>query len=153
MAKRTAQAKARTTPSVPFDQPLPHRMVIRSDLHAARDLEEEVLRHAEAAGFSRECAFALRLSLEEALVNAHRHGNCCDPTKRIIVSYDITPARAIVRVRDEGCGFNPCQVPDPTHPDRISLPSGRGIMLMRSYLDEVVYNAAGNEVQLIKERR
>jgi serine/threonine-protein kinase RsbW len=139
-------------PVVSFDQALPHRIVITSDLHAARDVEEQVLRLTETLGYSRECAFALRLSLEEALVNAHRHGNKGDTHKHITISYQIDRRRAVIRVRDEGDGFDPCTVPDPTCPERLCLPSGRGIMLMRSYLDEVIYNPEGNEVQLVKER-
>ena len=103
-------------------------------------------------GYSPECAFAVRLALEEAVVNAHKHGNRSDRTKHIIVSYDVKPDRLTVRVRDEGPGFDPRLVPDPTSPDRISLPNGRGLMLMRAYLDDVCYNEQGNEVQLVKER-
>jgi len=136
-----------------FDpQPLPHEIVIPSDLHAARQVEDRILRETEACGYSDECAFAIRLALEEAVVNAHKHGNRCDNQKHIVVSYDVQPQRVVVRVRDEGPGFNPCVIPDPTSPDRISLPCGRGIMLMRAYLDDVSYNEQGNEVQLVKER-
>ena len=63
----------------------------------------------------------------------------------------MNPNRLIIRVRDEGQGFDPSVVPDPTEPNRISLPYGRGIMLMRAYLDEIIYNQQGNEVQLVKE--
>lgn len=139
-------------PAVPFDQPLAHHVVITSDLHAARDVEEQVLRLAESLGYSRQCAFAIRLSLEEAIVNAHRHGNRCDPQKKITISYQIDGKRAVIRIRDEGPGFDPASVPDPTCPDRICLPNGRGLMLMRCYLDEVAYNKQGNEVQLVKEK-
>lgn len=139
-------------PAVPFDQPLPNRVVITSDLHAARDVEERVLRLTESFGYSRQCAFAIRLSLEEAIVNAHRHGNRCDPLKKITISYQIDGKRAIIRIRDEGPGFDPASVPDPTCPERICLPNGRGLMLMRCYLDEVAYNTQGNEVQLVKEK-
>ncbi|HOA75154.1 MAG TPA: ATP-binding protein [Phycisphaerae bacterium] len=139
-------------PVVPFEQALPNRIVITSDLNAARDVEEQVLRLAESLGYSSQCAFAIRLSLEEAIVNAHRHGNRGDSRKKITISYDIDPRRAIIRIRDEGSGFDPASVPDPTCPERICLPNGRGIMLMRSYLDEVTYNRQGNEVQLVKER-
>jgi serine/threonine-protein kinase RsbW len=138
---------------MPFDsQPLPHQIVIDSDLQAARRVEDLILREAERLGYSAECAFAVRLALEEAVVNAHKHGNRADRTKHITVSYDVRPGRIIVRVRDEGGGFDPCAVPDPTTPDRISLPNGRGLMLMRAYLDDVCYNEQGNEVQLVKER-
>jgi serine/threonine-protein kinase RsbW len=138
---------------MPFgEEPLPHQIVIPSDLHVARQVEEQIVRQTEPLGYSSQCAFAIRLALEEAIVNAHKHGNGGDPNKRIIVSYDIRPDRAVVRVRDEGKGFDPHGVPDPTSPDRIPLPDGRGIMLMRAYLDEVTYNEQGNEVELVKER-
>lgn len=139
-------------PVVPFEQALPNRVVIKSDLHAARDVEEQVLRLAESLDYSPQCAFAIRLSLEEAIVNAHRHGNRGDASKSIVISYQIDRRRAVIRIRDEGSGFDPNGVPDPTCPERICLPSGRGIMLMRCYLDEVSYNKQGNEVQLVKER-
>lgn len=131
--------------------PLSHQVAIPSSLHAARCIEEQLLSITEGFGYSEESAFAIRLALEEAIVNAHKHGNDGDPSKTIIISYDINEKRAIVRVKDEGKGFEPATVPDPTAPDRISLPTGRGIMLMRAYLDEVRYNKEGNEVQLIKE--
>lgn len=139
-------------PCVPLDQPLPHTVVIPSDLRAARDVEESILQQVEAMGYPRECTFAIRLALEEALVNAHRHGNCCDCNRHITISYDIDPRRAVVRIADEGRGFDPGAVPDPTSPERLSLPNGRGLMLMRSYLDELLYNDRGNVVQLVKER-
>jgi serine/threonine-protein kinase RsbW len=139
-------------PVVPFEQTLPNQVVIKSDLHAARDVEEEVLRLAESLGYSQQCAFAIRLSLEEAIVNAHRHGNRGDADKSITISYKIDRQRAVIRIRDEGPGFDPSSVPDPTCAERICLPSGRGIMLMRCYLNEVTYNKRGNEVQLVKER-
>jgi serine/threonine-protein kinase RsbW len=138
---------------MPFDShPLAHRVVIRSSLSAARQIEEQILQEAESAGYSPQCTFAIRLALEEAMVNAHRHGNRSDGSKHLTVSYEVRPSRLIIRVRDDGEGFNPEVVPDPTAPERICLPNGRGIMLMRAYLDEVSFNEEGNEVQLVKER-
>jgi len=126
--------------------------VIPSDLRAARQIEEQIIRKAEERGYSPHCAFAIRLALEEAMVNAHKHGNGGDPRKQIAVSYEVGRKRTVVRVCDQGRGFDPRMVPDPTAPERISLPNGRGIMLMRAYLDEVVFNEQGNEVQLVKEK-
>ena len=139
---------------MPFDpRPLPHQVVISSDLRAARQVEERLLTMVAGLGYSPESAFAIRLALEEALVNAHKHGNRSDPSRKITISYDLDERRAIFRVRDEGPGFEPIRVPDPTRPDRVSLPTGRGIMLMRAYIDDLAYNDKGNEVQLTKERR
>jgi len=140
-------------PEKPFDsQSLPTRVVIPSDLAAARKVEDQVLKETELLGYSPECTFAIRLSLEEAIVNAHQHGNGCDPTKTIAVAYRVTPQRVVICVRDQGEGFDPSLIPDPTAPDRLALPDGRGLMLMRSYLDKVSFNERGNEVQLFKER-
>ena len=134
------------------DDPLPHEVVIPNDLAAARDMEERIVAQTATLGYSPECAFGIRLALEEAMVNAHRHGNASDPDKTITVSYDINEDRVVIRVRDEGSGFDPRGVPDPRQPDRLPLPHGRGIMLMHAYLDDVRYNEQGNEVQLVKER-
>jgi len=137
-----------------FDaEPLAHQITIPSDLRAARDVEEQILQAAEKHGYRKENRFAVRLALEEAIVNAHKHGNCGDATKKITISYDVNANRVIIRVRDEGDGFEPYQVPDPTAAERISLPSGRGLMLMRAYVDEVTYNEQGNEVRLVKNKK
>ena len=133
-------------------RPLPHEVVIPSDLSAARVIEDEILRQAEALGYSPEYCFAIHLALEEAVVNAHKHGNQSDPAKKLVISYKVDRQRVIVRVRDEGAGFDPHCVPDCTAPDRISLPYGRGIMLMHAYLDRVSYNESGNEVEMVKEK-
>jgi serine/threonine-protein kinase RsbW len=131
---------------------LPSKVIIPNDLTAARKVEDRIMRQVESMGYSPRCVFGIRLALEEALVNAYRHGNHGDESKRITVSYDIGPQRVVVRVRDDGPGFEPGRVPDPTSPDRVCLPCGRGIMLMRAYLDEVTYSDQGNEVQLVKEK-
>ncbi len=132
--------------------PLPHTVVIASDLVAAREVEEQILKETERMGYTKECGFAIRLALEEAIVNAHRHGNRGDSSKTLTISYNVSDERMIVRIRDEGPGFDPEGVPDPTEPERIALPNGRGIMLMKAYLDELRFNRCGNEVTLIKER-
>jgi serine/threonine-protein kinase RsbW len=133
-------------------QPLPHTVIIASNLVAAREVEEQILKETERMGFSKECGFAIRLALEEAIVNAHRHGNQSDTSKTLTISYNVDHDRMVVRIRDEGTGFDPEGIPDPTQPDRICLPNGRGLMLMRAYLDELHFNDKGNEVTLIKER-
>lgn len=135
-----------------FSRPLTHQTVIPSDFTAGREVVEHILGTARQQGYSTECAFAIHLSLEEAIVNAIKHGNKNDTSKRVVISYSVEPERLTVRVRDEGTGFDPCCVPDCTAPERISVPNGRGIMLMHAYMDSVCYNDQGNEVQLVKER-
>lgn len=127
-------------------------LVIQSDLDAARAAEDEVLREVERFGFRQEVAFAIRLALEEAITNAVKHGNRGDRSKRVRISYHVDNDKAEIRVADDGEGFDPAGIPDPTAPSRLALPNGRGIMLMRAYMDEVSYNGTGNEIRLLKRK-
>ena len=127
-------------------------MVIATDLQAARRVAEEVLTHVASNGYGEERLFAIRLALEEALINAVKHGNKFDKAKKITVTADVGAERAAITVADEGVGFNPAAIPDPTADENLEKPCGRGIMLMRAYMDEVSYNERGNEVRLVKRR-
>ena len=125
---------------------------IPTDLTAARHLTEDILSLAVAAGYSEDDRFAIRLSLEEALINAIKHGNNFDPARKVRVSADVGDEQTTITVCDEGAGFDPSVVPDPTTDENLEKPSGRGIMLMRAYMDEVSYNYHGNEVRMTKRR-
>ncbi|MGE5193808.1 MAG: ATP-binding protein, partial [Deltaproteobacteria bacterium] len=72
--------------------------------------------------------------------------------RKIHVAVKITPTQAIYTVRDEGAGFDPASLPDPTDPSNLDRPCGRGMLLMRTFMDNVIYNDRGNEVTLFKER-
>ncbi len=141
---------AKAEPNTHRNSPMIER-VIDSDLDAARAAEDEILREVEQRGYRSEAAFAIRLSLEEAITNAIKHGNQNDRSKHIHIRYRVDDEKAIISVADDGAGFDPGRVPDPTSPSRLSLPNGRGIMLMRAYMDEVRYNRKGNEIRLVKK--
>ncbi len=96
--------------------------------------------------------FGIRLALEEAVVNAIKHGNCLDCNKRVHVICRSTADKIWIRISDEGRGFNPDEVPDCTDPAHLSSPNGRGIMLMRNFMSRVEYNQAGNVVEMEKLR-
>jgi serine/threonine-protein kinase RsbW len=125
-------------------------IVVPNDLGAAKAPEQLILGEATLCGYCEKAAFAIKLALEEAITNAFRHGNKCDPNKRIIVKYLVTPERIEIEVGDEGDGFVPDTIPDPTQPEFIDRPHGRGIMLMRAYLDIVEYQQGGTCVRLVK---
>jgi serine/threonine-protein kinase RsbW len=126
--------------------------VIPTDLTAARRLAEEILGQVEAHGYSQEVCFAIRLAVEEALINAIRHGNRYDRKKSITVSADVGSDQTAITIADQGTGFDPAVVPDPTVDENLEKPCGRGIMLMRAYMDEVAFNQRGNVVRLVKHR-
>jgi serine/threonine-protein kinase RsbW len=125
-------------------------MEIPSNFDAARGAEEALLREVTAHGYSEASAFAIKLALEEGLANAIRHGNRQDGSKKVFLSYDIDERRVVITISDEGPGFDPACVPDPTLDENLDKPSGRGIMLMRAYMDEVQYNQRGNQIRMIK---
>ncbi len=129
-----------------------HTCVINSRQSETEIPKRVIISELESYAFSREEIFAVKLALEEALTNAVRHGNAGDSSKRITVRYAVNEEKAVIVIRDEGNGFAPEEVPDPTAPERIPLPSGRGIMLMRTYMDEVSYRDGGREVRVVKRR-
>jgi serine/threonine-protein kinase RsbW len=97
--------------------------------------------------------FGIRLALEEALVNAIKHGNRQDPDKSVHIRFQITPHQFLIEIKDEGRGFDPDAVPDPLHPTNLERPGGRGVFLMRHYMCWVQYNEVGNCVTLCKTRK
>ena len=99
-----------------------------------------------------EDVFGLRLAVEEALVNSIKHGHRCDTSKSVAVRYCIQAEWVLVEVRDQGAGFDPAAVPDPTAPENWERPSGRGLLLMRTYTSWLRFNRRGNCVRLCKYR-
>ncbi|MBI5724728.1 MAG: ATP-binding protein [Planctomycetes bacterium] len=127
-------------------------MVIPSNLKAAREVEEHVLTEVARLGYDEASAFAIKLALEEGINNAIRHGNRYDAGKVVEVDLDMDERRVIITITDQGTGFNPNALPDPTRDENLEKPNGRGVMLMRAYMDEVVFNARGNQVSMKKKR-
>jgi len=88
------------------------------------------------------------IALTEAVNNAIQHGNNHDPAKHITVAYINKPEQICFTVADEGGGFNFENLPDPTDPENIEKPHGRGVFLMRNLADEVVFHQNGSIVEL-----
>lgn len=125
---------------------------IASETGAGRQLLETVLDQLGQHEWGEHDQFCVHLALEEALINAIRHGNRSDLSKRVFVRCKISTRKFWVEVQDEGPGFDPMDIPDPTEDENIEIPSGRGLMLMRSFMSIVQYNDVGNRVTMIKER-
>lgn len=125
---------------------------IPSDTDLARQLLEELLGQLEQHGWPEEDKFGVHLSVEEALMNAIKHGNQRDPEKFVFVEYRLSSTDLFVEVEDQGDGFDPEDVPDPTLDENLELPSGRGLMLMRTFMSRVDYNEKGNKVTMEKKK-
>jgi serine/threonine-protein kinase RsbW len=125
-------------------------VIIPSDTSEARRIQEEIEQLITALKVSEQEVFSVRLALEEALVNAIKHGNQMDRSKKVRVSYRFLPDRLEIHITDEGTGFDPEDVPDPTAVENLERPCGRGLMLMRHYMTEVAYNNRGNSVRMTK---
>src|SRR5262244_1522794 len=98
--------------------------------------EEMCLRVAEAAGFGEDDCYRIGMSVREGVINAFHYGNQEKPEKKIHLAVDITPERMIIHVLDEGKGFDLSKVPDPLAQENLLSTSGRGIFLMRAFMDE-----------------
>ena len=110
----------------------------------------EIISEVKANGFNEEDVFAVHLALEEALINAIKHGNKMDAGKDVKIDYSVCPDKVDIIMTDEGEGFNPDSVPDPRCGDNIYRLGGRGLLLIRSYMDMVEFNKKGNTVHMVK---
>ncbi len=109
-----------------------------------------MLSDAAANGFDADDIFAIHLALEEATLNAVRHGNKGDAGKKISVDWTITGEKLDVSITDEGCGFDPDCLADCRVDENLYKCCGRGVLLMQSYMDTVEYNQRGNCVHMVK---
>ncbi len=105
-----------------------------------------------AAGFPEGEIFRVRLALEEAIVNAHKHGHLGDWAKPVAVRFHVRAEGVVAEIEDQGSGFDPALVPDPVAPEHLERPSGRGLLLMRTVLSGVCHNERGNTICLCKHR-
>jgi serine/threonine-protein kinase RsbW len=125
-------------------------VTIASEYAEAQRIQSLIEEALQASAYTEHDIFSIKLALEEALVNAIKHGNQMDPDKRVFVSYAVTTDRFDIRITDEGPGFNPEEVPDPTAIENIERPCGRGLLLMRGFMTEVHYHGKGNTVRMSK---
>ena len=133
--------------------PTSRSIVIESTPSAIEKVCSQILVELERGEFCQEDVFAVHLALEEAFINAARHGNKMDPGKEIRIDYSVDLEKVAITVADEGSGFDPDKVPDPRCGDNIYRAEGRGVLLIRSYMDVVEYNEQGNGVRMIKYRK
>ena len=112
-------------------------------------IEDLVVEAAQDLGYPRSACFAVRLALEESLVNAFHHGHkTLSKTAPVKVCYCVCHDRITLSIEDQGPGFSPQQVPDPTLDENLETPGGRGLVLMRAYMTSITHNPKGNRVDM-----
>ena len=124
---------------------------IPSELGAGKVVLDELLQKLEQLGWPQRDVFGIHLAVEEALANAIGHGNQLDPAKQVHVISSLSETLLRIEIADEGDGFDPGSVPDPTDPENLEADSGRGIMLMRNFMSRVDFSQTGNRVIMEKE--
>jgi serine/threonine-protein kinase RsbW len=134
--------------STPFAE-----VTIVSDPSEARPVQDHLEQELRTNHFTDNEIFGIKLALEEALVNAIKHGNQMDPAKKVHIAYRIIPHRFDIQITDEGVGFDPEDVPDCTSVENLERPCGRGLMLMRHYMSHVEFGGRGNTVKMFKVSR
>lgn len=126
-----------------------YEIEIESDPNNLITIEEFVNYFAKDLGLSEEQLSVLLLAVTEAATNAIIHANKCDISKLVKIHAHIQDSKLIVKVKDEGKGFDPSVIPDPTRPENLLKDSGRGVYLMKVYMDEVKYNKTPSGLETI----
>jgi len=130
--------------------PINHSVVVESTRSGIVRVCGRILFELEANNFSQEDIFATHLALEEAFLNATKHGSKMDPDKEIKVDYSVGSDKVEIFMTDEGDGFDPNVVPDPRYGENLYKTDGRGLLLMRSYMDVIEFNERGNRVRMVR---
>lgn len=123
-----------------------------STLETVDNAEQAASRIASEAGFNDEEVMQISMAVREAAVNAVLHGNAYDPEKKVKVDFETNLRDLVITIRDQGKGLDLNRIPDPLAPENLLKTSGRGIFLIRSFMDEVQIHPShtGTEIKLIK---
>lgn len=126
--------------------------IVPSQPGAGGDVIHELLTELVNSNWGDSDIFSVQLAMEEAVVNAVKHGNRLDHRKKVSIICRLAKDLVRIEVADEGVGFDPDSLPDPTKKCHRDSPGGRGVMLIRNFMSSVAYNAIGNRVVMEKLR-
>jgi serine/threonine-protein kinase RsbW len=127
--------------------------VIPSDFGPMRDVQAAIMEQVDARSFDDESLFAIKLALEEGLINAIKHGNKFDPSKTVTVDCKVTDRKFEIAITDQGEGFQRREVPDPLAEENLEKSSGRGLLLMETYMHKVAYTDNGRRLHMIRNNQ
>ena len=133
-------------------EPVEFEASIPSILCEGLELQDRIVQMMERFSYSVRDVFAVRLSFEEGMANAIKHGNQMDESRLVRVSCRIDATKLRVEIQDQGAGFDPGAVPDPTQEEFIERPTGRGLLLMRVYMNFCEFADGGRCLILERER-
>ena len=125
-------------------------MILPNNLAEVRRVQDDIETALQANRWGDTDVFAIKLAVEEALVNAIKHGNQLDPDKKVRVGYAVTDDRFDITISDEGPGFNPADVPDPLDEINIERNCGRGVFLIKNFMTSVEYRNGGSTIVMSK---
>lgn len=126
------------------------KFLIPSDYAKGREVQSRILDEVSKFKYNSDSIFAIKLSLEEAMVNAIKHGNKLDESKHVYIEALVGPSQTEIQIEDEGPGFDRSSVPDPTAPENLEKCSGRGILLIESYMSDVHWSNNGKRMHMLK---
>lgn len=126
-----------------------YQKIVNNDPNLIPEANDFLLDILKTANIEKNILANLNLAISEGLSNAMVHGNKLDPKKSVIISLNWFNDRIEICIKDSGNGFNPDEVPDPTNPENLLKDSGRGIYIMRSFINEVRYNFTNSGTELI----
>lgn len=135
--------------------PEKHEIKLPSRIESVEEAATLADEFAKSCGFGDEVLFAVDLAIRESVANAVKHGNKFDETKDVDVSFTDLPEGFEITIRDYGSGFTVEDIPDPTNPENLLKTNGRGILFMRSFMDEVEWenpDGGGLIVRMLKKR-
>ena len=117
------------------------------------EVQEAVLQRMAEEKYSEHDLFSVRVAFEEALANALLHGHSGDVEREIEVHWHVTSSFVELQVIDQGRGYDPEAIPDPTATENLTLPSGRGLAMIRAFMNEVELNERGNHLKMIRHKK
>lgn len=130
-------------------QPETRRESIRHAKDAIERVQNELVAAMERHGYAKASIFAVRLAFQEAISNAFNHGHKNLPQEATVdVGFRVDSDEVVLHVEDQGPGFDPNRVPDPTADENLEQTSGRGVLLIKAYMSRVAYNDRGNRVEM-----
>lgn len=132
------------------DQTVVH---VPNDPAAVEAVGASLMESMRRQGYVKASLFAVHLCYHEAVTNAFRHGHQSLPAATPVkVSYHVTPSHVTLEIEDQGPGFDPGAIPDPTAEENLERGSGRGLLLMRAYMSKTEYNSRGNRLTMVYDR-